>query len=98
MVMTKYPCDPTVGREAQAISHQLQGRWTWAVLSDPVHVVSGASAHVEILHHRRFVLNHVLLEDLLPGYTAPRRCPTTVRIIKRNLNVLLSQVIDAKSQ
>ena len=97
MVMTKYPWDPAVGREAQAISHQLQGGWTRAV-SDPVHVVSGASAHVEILHHRRFVLTHVLLEDLLPGYTAPRRCPTTVRIIKRNLNIFLSQVIDAKSQ
>jgi hypothetical protein len=38
------------------------------------------------------------LGDLLPGNTIPRRCPATVRIIKRNLNVLLSQVIDANSQ
>ena len=38
------------------------------------------------------------LGDLLPGNTIPRRCPTTVRIIKGNLNVLLSQVIDANSQ
>ena len=38
------------------------------------------------------------LGDLLPGNTIPRRCPAMVRIIKRNLNVLLSQVIDANSQ
>ena len=38
------------------------------------------------------------LGDLLPGNTIPRRCPETVRIIKRNLNVLLSKVIDANSQ
>ena len=38
------------------------------------------------------------LGDLLPGNTIPRRCPAMVRIIKRNLSVLLSQVIDANSQ
>ena len=98
LVMTKHPCNPGVGREAQATSHELQRGWIPAVLSDPVHVVWGASAHVEILHRRRSVLTQELLEDLLPSYTAARRCPTTVQIIKRSLNILLSQVIDAKSQ
>ena len=43
------------------------------------HVVSGASVHMEILHHRRPVLTQELWEDLLPGYTLAKRCPGTVR-------------------
>ena len=48
------------------------------------HVVSGASVHMEILHHRRPVLqtcaaSQELWEDLLPGYTLAKRCPGTVR-------------------
>ena len=65
--MTKHPWDPGVGREAQPISYQLQWGWIQAVLSDPVHLLSGASAHVETLHHRRPVLTQELWEDLLPG-------------------------------
>ena len=56
VLMTKHPWDPGVGREAQAISHEFQWGWIPAVLSDPVHVVSWASVHGEILHHRRSVL------------------------------------------
>ena len=37
------------------------------------HVVSGASVHMEILHHRRPVLTQELWEDLLPGYTLAKR-------------------------
>ena len=56
VLMTKHPWDPGVGREAQAISHEFQWGWIPALLSDPVHVVSWASVHGEILHHRRPVL------------------------------------------
>ena len=55
------------------------GGWIQAVLSGQVHVVPGASVHMEILHHRRSVLIQELWEDLLPGYTIARRCPGTVR-------------------
>ena len=65
--MTKHPWDPGVDREAQTISYQLQWGWIPAVLSDPVHVVSGVSAHAETLHHRRPVLTQELWEDLPPG-------------------------------
>ena len=87
---------PRLGREAQAISHEFQWGWIPAVLSDPVHVVSWAS----VLGKSCITgdLCSEVLGDLLPGNTIPRRCPATVRIIKRNLNVLLSQVIDANSQ
>ena len=96
VLMTKHPWDPGVGREAQAISHEFQWGWIPAVLSDPVHVVSWAS----VLGKSCITgdLCSGVLGDLLPGNTIPRRCPATVRIIKRNLNVLLSQVIDANSQ
>ena len=40
----KAPLGPRSGQEAQAISHQLQGGWPWAVLSDPVHVVWSLSS------------------------------------------------------
>ena len=67
VVMKKHPWDPGVGREAQTISYQLQWGWIPAVLPGPVHLLSGASAHVETLPHRRPVLTQELWEDLPPG-------------------------------
>lgn len=65
-----------------------------AVLSDPVHVVSGASVHVETLHHRGD-LCHTGAEDLPPGYTI-REMPKNGKNIPMNL-MFSSQLTDVKS-
>ena len=96
--MTKHPWDPGVGRrlrlfhisyseDRSQLSSQIQFMWFLGPQLLWKSCITGAEA----------VLTQELWEDLLPGYTIPRRCSTTVRIIKRNLNVLLSQVIDANS-
>ena len=52
--------------------------------------VSGASALVETLHHRRPVLTQGLWEDLPPGYTISKEMPRNSKSRTMNLNVLLS--------
>ena len=98
VVITNHPWDPGVGRETQTISCQLQWGWIPAVLSDPVHVVSGTSAPVETLHHRRSVLTQEVCEDLPSGYTISNEMPRNCKSITMNLNVLLSQLTNVKSQ
>ena len=98
VAVTNHPWDPGVGRDAQTISGPLQWGWIPAVLSDPVHVASGVSAHAETLHHRRPVLTRELREDLPPGHTISNEMPRNGKRITMNLNVLLSQLTNVKSQ
>ena len=96
VVITKHPWDPGWGgrlrlfhmsssEDGSQLSSQIQCMWSPGPQCMGKSCITGD-------------LCSGALGDLLPGNTIPRRCPATVRIIKRNLNVLLSQVIDANSQ
>ena len=72
----------TPGTQLFHISYREDGPW----LSSQIQSMwSGASAHVETLHHRRRVLTQELWEDLPPGYTISKEMPRNGKNIPTNL-------------
>jgi len=74
VVETEHPWDTGVSRRLRLfhISYSEDGP---GLSSQIQSMLSEASAHVEILHHRRPVLTQQLWENLLPSYITSKKMP-----------------------
>ena len=74
VLMTEHPWDPGVSRRLRLfhISYSEDGP---GLSSQIQSMLSEASAHVEILHHRRPVLTQELWEKLFPSYITSKKMP-----------------------